>query len=97
MVVRHQIKNVFFKVGPRAANRVDFALADQFRKGNAEFRRAHRPGQGHEHGSALFEVAAVAVCGVFERRCVEVPEVALNEGRNWACRRLSWIHSWVAG
>ena len=65
-IVSDKVENILFEIGAGADDSVDFSLADHFGKGDAEFRGAHRAGEGHEHDAALIEMARVGLGGIFE-------------------------------
>jgi hypothetical protein len=49
VIVRDEIEDVLLEIRAGAADGVDLVLPDHFRQREAEFRRAHRAGQRHEH------------------------------------------------
>jgi len=60
MVVCDEIEDVFFEVGARAGDEVDFVLTDHFGQGDAELRCAHGTGERDHHLAAIFDVLVVA-------------------------------------
>ena len=83
-VVRHEVKDVFFKIGSRTNDAVDFSLANHLGERNAQLGRAHRASECHEHDTALVQVPRIGLCGVSESGSVEVAIVEVDELRNWA-------------
>src|SRR6185312_9856901 len=65
---------------------MDLVLPDHLGERDAQFRRAHRAGDGHEHDAAGVYMLDVGVGGVFQGCGVEMQEVTVDEIRNRASR-----------
>jgi hypothetical protein len=88
-VVGHQVEQVFLQVGPGAGDGLHLVAADHLGQRQAQFGRAHGPGQRDEHRPAAVQVALVAVGGVDHRRGVEVPVMMPQEAANRSVSHVS--------
>jgi hypothetical protein len=82
VIVRDQIKNVFFEVVRRTRHGVDFVLANHVGQREPDLGRTHRAAHREEHFFALAQVLAPALGRVNNGRGIEVPVVVLEERRN---------------
>ena len=82
MIVRDQVVHVLFQIGPGAANPVDFALANHLGQGEAQLGGTHGARDRDQHFASLIQVVPITLCSIFQRRCIEVPEMMRDELRN---------------
>ena len=94
-IVGDEIEDVLFEVGAGADDAVNFSLADHFSEGNAQLGRAHGASEGHEHDTALIEVAGVGFRGVFECGGIEVTIVKVDELRDGTGLHGGEFYGWL--
>ena len=81
----HQIVDIFFQVGPGAADRVDLALPNHLGQREAHFGAAHRPRHRQQHLTTFVDKGAVGFGGINERGGVEMAIMLFNKCLDGVC------------
>src|SRR5262249_8103153 len=72
-------EEVFLHVRACAGDGVHLVAANHFRERNTQFRGAHGPRERDHQLSPVIKMPDVGIGCVFQRCCVEMPVIALNE------------------
>ena len=88
MVMGDEVEDILFKIGARATNRVHFVLANHLGEREPELGGAHRACDRNQHFAAFLQVSGIALCGIFQRCRIKVPEMVRNEfGNSFHCAK----------
>ena len=77
--MRHQVHDIFFKVGAGATDNMHFILADHFGKLKSQFSRTHRPGKRDHHFSTFEQMCFISFCCIHQCRSIKMAVMMLDK------------------
>ena len=84
IIVGDEVENILLQIRAGAGDELHLVLPDHFGERKTELRGAHCAPERDHHLAALVEMSDVALCGVHQRRSVEVAVMMLDEAGDGA-------------